>query len=73
MSIRVIFLGTAGAIPTNQRSLPAVMVQRGNEQFLFDCGEGVQRQIVKAKVGFHKKLKIIISHLHGDHVLGVPG
>ncbi len=73
MSIHVTFLGTAGAIPTNQRSLPAVLVQRGNEQLMFDCGEGVQRQMVKAKVGFHKKLKIFITHMHGDHVLGLPG
>ncbi len=73
MSIRVTFLGTAGAIPTKQRSLPAVAVQRGNELFLFDCGESVQRQMTLAKVGFHKNLKIFITHLHGDHVLGLPG
>jgi ribonuclease Z len=73
MSIRVTFLGTAGAIPTPERSLPAVLVQRGNEHLMFDCGEGVQRQMVKAKVGFHKKMKILISHMHGDHVLGLPG
>ena len=73
MSIHVTFLGTAGAIPTNQRSLPAVLVQRGNEQIMFDCGEAVQRQMVKAKVGFHKKLKIFVTHMHGDHVLGLPG
>jgi ribonuclease Z len=40
---------------------------------MFDCGEGVQRQMMKAKTGFHKKTKIFISHMHGDHVLGVPG
>ena len=73
MSIHVTFLGTAGAIPTNQRSLPAVLMQRGNEQFLFDCGEGAQRQMIKAKKGFHKKLKIFITHMHGDHILGLPG
>jgi ribonuclease Z len=49
------------------------MLQRGNEQVLFDCGEGVQRQMIKAKVGLHKKLKILITHMHGDHVLGLPG
>jgi ribonuclease Z len=40
---------------------------------MFDCGEGVQRQMIKAKAGFHKKMKVFISHLHGDHVLGLPG
>ncbi|MCW4046424.1 MAG: ribonuclease Z [Candidatus Bathyarchaeota archaeon] len=73
MSIRVLFLGTAGSVPTLERSLPAVLVQRGNEQFMFDCGEGVQRQMLRAKTGFHKKMKIFISHMHGDHVLGLPG
>jgi ribonuclease Z len=73
MSIQVIFLGTAGSVPTPDRSLPAVLVKRGNEQLLFDCGEGAQRQMIRAKVGFHKKMKIFVSHLHGDHVLGLPG
>lgn len=73
MSIQVIFLGTAGSVPTPARSLPAVLVKRGNEQLMFDCGEGVQRQMIRAKVGFHRKMKIFVSHLHGDHVLGLPG
>jgi ribonuclease Z len=73
MSLRVVFLGTSGAIPTLKRSLPAVLLQRGNELLLFDCGEGVQRQMIRAKVGFHRKMKVFLSHLHGDHVLGLPG
>jgi ribonuclease Z len=73
MSMHVIFLGTAGSVPTVERSLPAVLIKRQNEQLMFDCGEGVQRQMIKAKVGFHKKTKIFISHMHGDHVLGLPG
>jgi ribonuclease Z len=73
MSMWVTFLGTAASVPTPERSLPAVLLQRGNEQLLFDCGEGTQRQMIKAKVGFHKKLKVFISHMHGDHVLGLPG
>jgi ribonuclease Z len=40
---------------------------------MFDCGESVQRQMIKAKTGFHKKMKVFISHMHGDHVLGLPG
>jgi ribonuclease Z len=73
MSMHIIFLGTAGSVPTPERSLPAVLIKRQNEQLMFDCGEGVQRQMIKAKVGFHKKMKIFISHMHGDHVLGLPG
>ncbi len=73
MSLRVIFLGTAGSVPTPKRSLPAILVQRKGDQLMFDCGEGVQRQMMKAKTGFHKKMKVFISHMHGDHVLGLPG
>jgi len=73
MSMRIIFLGTAGSIPTLKRNLPAVLVCRKNDQILFDCGEGVQRQMLMAKTGFHKKMKIFLSHMHGDHVLGLPG
>lgn len=73
MSVKVVFLGTSGAIPTLQRGLPAVVLKRGNEQLMFDCGEGVQRQMLRAKVGFHRKLKVFLTHLHGDHVLGLPG
>jgi len=73
MSLRVIFMGTAGSVPTPERSLPAVLIKRQNEQLMFDCGEGAQRQMIKAKAGFHKKTQIFISHMHGDHVLGLPG
>jgi ribonuclease Z len=73
MSVRVIFLGTAGSVPTTNRSLPAILIQHKGEQIMFDCGEGVQRQMVKAKAGFHKKMKVFITHMHGDHVLGLPG
>jgi ribonuclease Z len=73
MSLRVIFLGTAGSVPTPKRSLPAILIQREGEQLMFDCGEGVQRQMMKAKTGFHKKMKVFVSHMHGDHVLGLPG
>jgi ribonuclease Z len=73
MSIRVVFLGTCGAIPTLKRSLPSVVLQCGKEQWMFDCGENTQRQMMQAKVGFHKKFKVFLTHLHGDHVLGLPG
>lgn len=73
MDLQVIFLGTAGSIPTTQRSLPAVAVKRTDELFLFDAGEGVQRQMIRAKIGFHRKAQVFITHMHGDHVLGLPG
>jgi len=71
--LRVIFLGTAGSIPTPQRGLPAIAIQRKNELLLFDCGEGVQRQMIEAGVGFHRKTKVFVTHMHGDHMLGLPG
>jgi ribonuclease Z len=73
MSVEVVFLGTAGSIPTVSRSLPAVAIVRKGELILFDCGEGVQRRMVKAKLGFNKRMKIFVTHMHGDHVLGLPG
>ncbi|MDH5447649.1 MAG: ribonuclease Z [Candidatus Bathyarchaeota archaeon] len=73
MSLQVIFLGTAGSIPTSKRSLPAVAIRRKGELILFDCGEGVQRQMVKAGLGFNRKMKVLITHMHGDHMLGLPG
>lgn len=73
MSLGVVFLGTAASVPTVDRALPSVVVKRGNEIIMFDCGEGAQRQMIRARVGFHKKMKIFVSHMHGDHVLGLPG
>jgi len=71
--MKVVFLGTAASIPTDARALPSVVVRRKNEVFMFDCGEGVQRQMIRAHVGFHKKMRVLVSHMHGDHVLGLPG
>jgi len=73
MSLHVVFLGTAASIPTLARALPSVVVKRKNEVLMFDCGEGVQRQMIRASVGFHRKMKVFITHMHGDHVLGLPG
>jgi ribonuclease Z len=73
MSIRVVFLGTSGSVPTLKRSLPAIIIQRQRYQWMFDCGEGTQRQMMQSKVSFHKKLRVFLTHLHGDHVLGLPG
>jgi len=60
-------------MPTSTRGSSTVVLRLGRELLMFDCGEGTQRQMVKAHVGFQRPMKIFISHLHGDHVLGLPG
>jgi ribonuclease Z len=73
MSLEVIFLGTAAGVPTARRSLPAILIRREGEQLMFDCGEGVQRQMTIAGGNLNRKMKVLITHMHGDHVLGLPG
>jgi ribonuclease Z len=71
--MKVVFLGTSGSFPTAMRGLPAVAIRRKSELFLLDCGEGTQQRMRQAKIGFKSEMKIFITHLHGDHILGVPG
>jgi ribonuclease Z len=71
--IKITFLGTGSAIPTARRNHPAVLLQFKDENILIDCGEGTQRQFRKAKINPCKITKILISHWHGDHTLGIPG
>src|SRR5260370_25336535 len=71
--IDVVFLGTGGSLPTKERGLPSVALRRDGELILLDCGEGTQRQMMHAGLGFNRPTVILISHLHGDHILGLPG
>ncbi|MFH1328527.1 MAG: ribonuclease Z [Candidatus Bathyarchaeota archaeon] len=71
--MQVIFLGTGGGLPSVGRGLPCTALRYEGQIILFDCGEGTQRQMMRMKVGFSKKMKIFITHIHGDHLLGVPG
>jgi len=73
MEMRIVTLGTGGAIPTVRRSLPATVLIRKGEMLLFDCGEGTQLQMRRAHIGYGRLTKIFISHLHGDHLAGLPG
>jgi ribonuclease Z len=70
---RVTLLGTAAAAPTKERGLPAVAVEREGKLLLFDCGEGTQRQMVTARPAISNPRYIFITHLHGDHLLGLLG
>jgi len=72
MDLSVFFAGTAGSIPTARRGLPAVLVRRGGERILFDCGEGTQRQLVSS-VGLAELDAVFLTHFHADHWLGLPG
>lgn len=69
---RITFLGTSASIPTVERGMPSIAL-RGKELYLWDCGEGAQRQMMKYKVGFGSVKGIFISHLHLDHFLGIYG
>jgi len=74
--IKVTMLGTTAAVPTRERGHPAVHVSFNDGQktcFLFDCGEGTQRQLIKARLSMMKIEKVFITHWHGDHSLGLPG
>jgi ribonuclease Z len=71
--MKVVFLGTSGSLPTIERGSSSVVVKRNRDLIMFDCGEGTQRQMVRARVGFRRPMSIFISHLHGDHILGLPG
>ncbi len=71
--MEIIILGTSEAIPTANRSQLAMLLKYKNENILVDCGEGTQRQFRIAKLNPLKITRILISHWHGDHVLGLPG
>ncbi len=71
--LKIIFLGTGSAIPTKKRNHSAVLLQYRGENILMDCGEGTQRQFRIAGLNPCKLTRILISHWHADHVLGLPG
>jgi ribonuclease Z len=72
MDLSIFFAGTAGSIPTGRRGLPALLLRRGGERILIDCGEGTQRQLVSS-VGLADLTEIFLTHFHADHWLGLPG
>jgi len=69
----IVFLGTSASAPSIQRGLPAQVVMHREYRFLIDCGEGTQRQILQSGLGFKRLDKILITHAHLDHILGLAG
>jgi ribonuclease Z len=72
MDLSLFFAGTAGSVPAARRGLPALLVRRGGDRILFDCGEGTQRQLLRS-VGLSDLDDVFLTHLHADHWLGLPG
>ncbi len=72
MDLDVVFLGTGGSVPSARRNTASVLVRRGGDRLLFDCGEGTQRQMQRS-LGLVQADAIFITHLHADHYLGLPG
>jgi len=69
----IIFLGTSASAPSAKRNLPAQVVKHDEYRFLIDCGEGTQRQILQSGIGFKRLSRILITHSHLDHILGLAG
>jgi len=67
------FLGTSASVPSAERNHPGLLVQAGSKRILIDCGEGTQRQLLRSGVGFRRLDRILLTHGHFDHVLGIPG
>ena len=72
VDLSAIFLGTGGSVPSARRSTASVLISRGGDRLLFDCGEGTQRQMQRS-IGLTQVDEIYLTHFHADHILGLPG
>jgi ribonuclease Z len=76
MRLEIYFLGTGAGMPSKERNVSAIVLNllaEVNSFWMFDCGEGTQQQILRSPVRTSKLEKIFITHLHGDHIYGIPG
>jgi ribonuclease Z len=69
----ILFLGTSASAPSAKRGLSALIVKHDEYRFLIDCGEGTQRQILQSGVGFRHLTRVLLTHGHLDHILGLGG
>lgn len=72
-SLDITFLGTSAAMPSENRFLSSIAINRNGTLFIFDAGEGMQYNFIRARFGFNKKTLIFITHMHSDHILGLLG
>jgi len=73
LMFELVFLGTSASAPSVQRSLSSAMVMVNEHRFMIDCGEGTQRQVLRSGLGFRRLDKILLTHGHLDHILGLGG
>jgi ribonuclease Z len=73
VDLDLVFFGTAGSMPTASRAPTAILLRRGGDRLLFDCGEGTQRQMLRSTVGLVDLHEVFLTHYHADHYLGLPG
>jgi ribonuclease Z len=73
VNLDVLFLGTAGSVPTARRVTSSALVRRGGERILIDCGEGAQRRLMQSVAGLVDIDLVLLTHCHADHYLGLPG
>ena len=71
--MKLVFLGTSAAQPTENRGLSCICLEREGEIMMFDAGEATQMSYMKSGLGWNKKMKIFVTHLHGDHCVGILG
>jgi len=72
--MELIFLGTSAGKPVRDRNVSSIVLNiNSSELWMFDCGEGTQHQLLKTNYKLTKVKKLFITHLHGDHVFGIPG
>ena len=71
--MKLVFLGTSAAQPTQKRGLSCICLEKEGEIIMFDAGESAQISYTKAGLGWNKKMKLFVTHLHGDHCVGILG
>jgi len=74
--VELVFMGTGAGMPTRQRNVTAIalnLLAEYGAYWLFDCGEGTQHQIMRSTIKLNKLTKLFVTHLHGDHIFGIPG